>query len=91
MVQTFCILNWIKKGYIDSSNGREYLTIPLNENKGDIKKNKETWNKIKYLIELENNDSGEQNYIYIKIRFNLDEKSPLKEELEMYNAVITIW
>ena len=57
--------------YTEDNNWSKFLAlIPGDENKGEIKKMKEAWNKIKYLIQhfkhlikhqltnLENNDSG---------------------------------
>ena len=42
-----------------NNSGSKYLILLLDdEKKGNIKKYEETLNKIKYLIELENNDSS---------------------------------
>lgn len=38
-------------GYTEDNSGSKYLTlIPGDENKGQIKKQKEAWNKIKHFI-----------------------------------------
>ena len=46
-------------------------------------------NKIKYLNDLENNDSGKYDKC-MKIRFNSDGDSSFKQELEMHNVGIII-
>ena len=49
----------IINGHTEDNNWCKYLTlISVDENKGEIKKYKETLNKIKYFIELKNNDLG---------------------------------
>ena len=37
---------------------------------GKLKNYKERWNKIKYLIDIENNLSGDYDDKYMEIRFN---------------------
>ena len=57
-------------------NGSKYITLtPANENKSEIKK------------KLENDDSGNYDDKYIKIRFNSNDNLPLKQELEMNCAI----
>ena len=57
-------------GYIEHNNGIEYITvIPHHGKKDENKKYKETWNQVKYLTELENNDSSSYNDKCAKIRF----------------------
>ena len=81
----------IINGYIEDNNGSKYLTLILiDENEAESKTHKETRNKIKHFIELENNGSSISNDKYIKIRFNSGDNFPLKQELEMHNAVIII-
>ena len=60
----------------------------MDDNKGEIKKNKEIWNKIKYLIDLENNGSGKYDNKHMKIKFNLHNSLSLKQKLEMHNVVV---
>ena len=62
------------------SNGSKYITLtPADENKSEIKK------------KLENDDLGNYDDKYIKIRFNsndnLNDNLPLKQELEMNCAI----
>ena len=69
----------IINGHTEDNNWCKYLTlITVDENKGEIKKYKETLNKIKYFIELENNDLGRCDGKYIKIRFEWDNNLLLK-------------
>lgn len=57
-------------GYIEHNDGSEYITfIPHHGKKDENKKYKETWNQVKYLTELENNDSSSYNDKCAKIRF----------------------
>ena len=57
-------------GYIEDNDGSKYLTLILVDGtKGEVKKYKETWNKIRYLTQLENNDSGKDHGKYIKFLF----------------------
>ena len=73
-------------GYIEDDNGSRYLTfIPV----GEIKQVKGNMNKIKYLNDLENNDSGKYDKC-MKIRFNSDGDSSFKQELETHNVGIII-
>ena len=53
-------------------------------------KYKGIWSKIKYLIELKNNNSDEYGEKYIKIRFNSDNDLLLRKILKTCNAVILI-
>lgn len=46
--------------------------------------------EIKYLVELENNASGEYDNKYMKISLNSNDSLSLKQGLEMYNIVIII-
>ena len=55
-----------------------------------MKVQKNSWNKIKYLIELENNDSNDCGDKYIKTRYDSSDSLPLKQELEMHNVVIFV-
>ena len=57
-------------GYIEDNDGSKYLTLILVDGtKGEVKKYKETWNKIRYLTQLENNDLGKDHDKYIKFLF----------------------
>ena len=49
---------------------------------------KEISKKNKYLSRLENNGLGNYNNNYIKIKFDSDDNSPLKKELDMHSIVI---
>ena len=62
----------------------------VDENKGEIKQYKEAWNKIKYLIDLENDDSGSYDKKYMKLKFKSNDNLPLIRKLEIYNVVIII-
>ena len=54
----------------------------MDDNKGENKKNKEIWNKIK------GNGSGKYDKKHMKIRFNLHNSLSLKQKLEMHNVVV---
>ena len=70
--------------YIEDYNGSKYLAlISVDENKGKIRKYNEAWTRIKYLIELQNNDSGNYDKKCMKIRFNSNNNFPLKQELKI--------
>ena len=62
----------------------------VDENRGEIKQYKEAWNKIKYLIDLENDDSGNYDKKHMKLKFKSNDYLPLIRKLEMYNVVIII-
>ena len=75
--------------YIEDNNWSKHLTlIAVDENNGEVKKCKKTWNKIKYLIELQNNDSGKYDDKYMKIRCNSEDKLPLTQKLEIVIEII---
>ena len=75
--------------YIEDNDWSKHLAlIAVDENNGEVKKCKKTWNKIKYLIELENNDSGKYDDKYMKIRFNSEDKLTLKQKLEIVIEII---
>ena len=68
-------------GHINDNNGSKYsILIPVNENKGAIKRYKEIWDNIKDFFESENNVSGDYDYKYMKARYNLDDNLQLKKD-----------
>ena len=67
-------------GYFEEINGNKYLTLfPTSESKEKIKKYKELWIKTKDLIKSITKNSDYYDGKYIKIKFNLDDNSPLNK------------
>ena len=54
-----------------------------------IKKYEELWNKIRYIIRLITNNSGNYDEKYVKIKFNPDGNLPLKT-FEFYMMIIDV-
>ena len=68
--------------YIEYKNRIKYVTLFLaDENKGEIKKYKEIWIKMKCLIEIANNDLNKYEDRYMKFRFSSEDNLLLKQEL----------
>lgn len=61
--------------YIDDSNWIKHLILTPAD---DIEKYKETWDKLRYAIELENNDFNKYENKYREIRCNSDDDLLLK-------------
>ena len=56
------------------------MLIPTNESKEKIKTYEELWIKIRDLISSVTKNSDDYDQIYIKIKLNLDDKLPLKND-----------
>ena len=78
-------------GNIEESNGNKYLTlVPTNKNKDKLKKYTELWDKIKDLIRLITNTSGDYDEKYMKIKFNSDNNVSLNKILKLHNLTIVV-
>ena len=62
--------------------------VPSDESKDNLKANRKLWSKIKDLIRSENNNRGDYNEVYMKIRFYSGDDLPLKTTLELYEVII---
>ena len=61
-------------------NGSKYLNISdTNKNSKILRKYNEVFNGIKYHIRKINNNDGEYNKDYMKIKFNTDDGIPLNK------------
>ena len=77
--------------YIGESNGGKYLPlVPTEESKNTLKKYKELWDKIIYLIRSIINNSNNYDKKYIRINLHLDNELPLSNTLKLYNMVINV-
>ena len=75
------------KWYIKDNDGSKYLTLILVDGKKcETKKYEKTWNKIKHLSLLENNDLAKMMVNTWNSDF-IHNNLPLKQELEMHNVV----
>ena len=73
-------------GYIEESNGNQYLTpVSTDKNKDTLKKYTETWDKIKDLIRSITNTLSGCDKKYMKVKFNSDDNLPLYEILNFMN------
>ena len=76
------IINNVMNGYIEESNGNEFLILIFtNESKDKLKKFEEIC-KIKSLIRSANNNSGDYDEKYGNL--------PLKKIVEFYDIIIVI-
>lgn len=82
-VKPMClIINNVMNGYIEESNGNEFLILIFtNESKDKLKKFEEIC-KIKSLIRSANNNSGDYDEKYGNL--------PLKKIVEFYDIIIVI-
>ena len=73
-------------------NGNKYLTlVPTNESKEEIKRHEDVRSKIWDLISLIIRNLDSYNEKYMKIKFNSDEKLPLKKTIEIPSMIIVVW
>ena len=78
-------------GYFEEINGNKYLTlVPTNESKEKIKKYEELWSKIRDLIRSITKNSDDYDEKYLKIKFNLNDSSPLNKTIEILSMVIVV-
>ena len=76
-------------GCIEESNGNKYLMlVPTVESKDALQRYEELWKKIRDLIRSITKSSDNYHQIYMKIKFNPDDDSPLKKTLELHNILI---
>ena len=70
-------------GYIEENNGNKYLTLIVNDKNIDtLKKYTKLWDKIKDLIRLMTNTSGDYDEKYKKTKFNSDDNLLLDKILK---------
>ena len=79
-------------GFIEEKGGNNYLNIAFTENNDEVlEKYKEVLIQIKSGIEkINNNKSGEYEKDYMKIKFDSDDKLPLKRQLKFFSVTIVI-
>ena len=84
-------------GHIKENNGNEYLVFDsTDENKEVLKKYAELWNGIKNEIETINGgecnsvEKGEYVKIFMKTKFNTDDKLSLNKPLKLHLLTIII-
>ena len=67
-------------GYFEEINGNKYLTlVPTNESEEKLKKYEKLWIKIRDLIRSVTKKSDDYDEKYMNIKFNSDNKLPLKK------------
>ena len=80
-------------GYIEESDGNKYLVFAsTDKSKEVLEKYTELWDgiKIKNLIEMANDKSGEYGKDFMKIKFDSDDNLPLNKTLKFYNLTIIV-
>ena len=78
-------------GYFEEINGNEYLAlVSTNESKEKIKKYEELLSKIKELIKSITKNLEICDESYMKIKFKLDYRLPLKKVIEIPGMVIVV-
>ena len=72
-------------------NGNKYLIFDsTDENKKLLKKYNDVWNGIKNKIKEVSSDEYDYEKVYIKIKFNSDNKLPFNKPLRFDNMTIII-
>ena len=75
---------YIECNSIGETNRNKYLTFASTEkNKEVLKKYRELWNGIKYLIECNSIKADEYEKDFTKIKFNSDVNLPLNKKLKL--------
>ena len=78
-------------GYFEEVNGNKYLTlVTTNESKEIIQKYEELWSKINDLIRSITKNLGGYDEKDMKIKFDLDDDSPLNKTIEIATVVVTV-
>ena len=79
-------------GFIEEKRRNKYLNIAFTDNNDEVlKKYKTFWRGIKSCIEkINNNKPREYEKDYMKIKFNSDDKLPLKKQLKFISVTIVI-
>ena len=76
---------------LKKKNRNKYLIFySTDENKELLKKYNDVWNGIKNKIKEVSNDEYDYEKVYIKIKFNSDNKLPLNKPLRLDNMTIII-
>ena len=77
---------------IGETNRNKYLTFASTEkNKEVLKKYRELWNGIKYLIECNSIKADEYEKDFMKIKFNSDVNLPLNKKLKLQTCFWKRW
>ena len=83
---------YIECNSIGETNRNKYLTFASTEkNKEALKKYRELWNGIKYLIECNFIKAGEYEKDFMKIKFNSDVNLPLNKKLKLQTCFWKRW
>ena len=79
-------------GFIEEKRGNKYLNIALTGNNDEVlRKYMEVLSGIKSGIEkIYNNNSGEYEKDYMKIKFDSEDKLPLSKQLKFLSVTIVI-
>ena len=78
-------------GYFEKSNGNKYSTLVLtNDSNNKIKKYKEMWNKIWYLMRSITKKLNDYEEKHIKIKFCSDDELPLNKTIKIPVMVLTV-
>ena len=79
-------------GCIEENNGNKYLTFAsTDKNKKLLGKYAKLWNEIKYRIQTINVDkNGDYEKVYMKIKFNSDDDSPLNKTIGVHMLTIVV-
>ena len=83
---------YIECNSIGETNRNKYLTFASTEkNKEVLKKYRELWNGIKYLIECNSIKADEYEKDFMKIKFNSDVNLPLNKKLKLQTCFWKRW
>ena len=83
---------YIECNSIEETNRNRYLTFASTEkNKEVLKKYRELWNGIKYLIECNSIKADEYEKDFMKIKFNSDVNLPLNKKLKLQTCFWKRW
>ena len=78
-------------GYIEEKGVNKYLVFDsTDKNKELLKKYNDVFNEIRDMIKEINSDEHNYEKVYMKIKFNSDDDSPLKKPLKFHLMTITI-
>ena len=78
-------------GFIEEKNGNKYLTLVSTEkNKEVLKKHVKPWDGIKNLIENNSIKAGEYENVFMKIKFNPDDKLPINTILRLHGLTMNV-
>ena len=78
-------------GFVDEKNGVKYLNIADTARNNEIlKKYNQVFDKIKYHVKKINDNGGEYDKDYLKIKFNTDDDIPLNRQLNFLTITVII-